>query len=122
MAGPQLPAPAAGEWVRLKEATPPPPSLFDPLPLLKNEQQLDPQVAERRRRLASTCRTKSHRRWIQDIVAFVEGEAKSCGKELYWEQMEVGKKEHAVRVNFGEEEQVEKEMEDIVQPIITKLY
>jgi len=107
MAGPQLPTPAAAEWVRIKEATPPPPSLFDPLPLLKNEQQLDPQVAERRRRLASTCRTKSHRRWIQDIVAFVEGEAKSCGKDLYWEQMEVGKKEHAVRVKFGEEEQVE---------------
>ena len=105
MAGPQLPATAGDEWVRMKEETPPPPSLFDPLPL-KNGQQLDPQVAERRRRLASTCRTKSHRRWIQDIVAFVEGEAKSCGKELCWEQREVGKKEHAVRVKLGEDEEM----------------
>ena len=107
MAGPQLPSQADdGEWVRLREATPPPPSLMDLMPL-QNEQQLDPQVAERRRRLASTCKTRSHRRWIQDIVAFVEAEAKSCEKELFWEQREVGKKEHAVRVKIGEEEMVE---------------
>ena len=108
--GPQQPCQSGhqdqqhAEWVPLKDPTPPPPSLFDVLPL-QSQQQVDPQVAERRRRLTSTCRTKSHRRWIQDIVAFVEAEAKSCGKELYWEQRQVGK-EHAVRVKLGAEEEV----------------
>ena len=95
----------AGEWKKLEEPPPAPLSLFDPLPL-KNGQELDSQTAERRRRITSTCRTKSHRRWIQDIVGFVEAEAKSLGKELHWEQKEVGK-EQAVRVKIEGEEWLE---------------
>lgn len=85
---------AEGEW-REVEDTPPP-------PLHTREEQGDVQASERRRRLLAGSRNKSHRRYLQDIVAFLWGEASSLSLGLEWRQRQEGR-DTLVRVSMGPE-------------------
>jgi len=60
----------------------------------------DIQSLERRRRLLLGSRTKTHRKYIQDIVTFLCQEAAFAEEKVKFEHREVGS-EHEVRVSLG---------------------
>ena len=60
----------------------------------------DVQDAERKRRMLSTSRTKTHRKYIQDVVTFLAQEAAAAEEEVKFEHREVGS-DHQVRVSLG---------------------
>ena len=60
----------------------------------------DTQISERKRRLLHSSKTKTHRRHIQDIVSFLQNEAKAADEEVKFEHKNVGS-DHIVRVTLG---------------------
>ena len=60
----------------------------------------DTQSLERKRRMLLASRTKTYRKYIQDIVTFLTQEAAAAEEEVKFEQREVGS-EHEVRVTLG---------------------
>ena len=63
---------------------------------------VDTQVVERKRRLISGSKTKTHRRYIQDIASFLWNEAIVAEEDLKFEQKEVAR-EYIVRATLGGE-------------------
>jgi len=76
--------------------------------LLEDDQRLsedygesvDTQVVERKRRLTSGSKTKTHRRYIQDISSFLWNEAIAAEEDIKFEHKEVAR-EHVVRVTLS---------------------
>ena len=64
------------------------------------QDSVDTQVVERKRRLTSGSKTKTHRRYIQDIVSFLWNEATAAEENLKFEHKEIAR-EHLVRVTLG---------------------
>ena len=58
------------------------------------------QTSERKRRLLSSSKTKTHRRYIQDIVSFLKHEAVKEEEDVKYEHKTVGS-DHVVRVTLG---------------------
>eukprot|EP00092_Neocalanus_flemingeri_P019769 GFUD01021409.1.p1 GENE.GFUD01021409.1~~GFUD01021409.1.p1 ORF type:complete len:816 (+),score=239.01 GFUD01021409.1:110-2557(+) len=63
-------------------------------------ESVDTQVVERKRRLTSGSKTRTHRRYIQDIVSFLWNESKAAEEDLKFEHKEVVR-EHVVRVTLS---------------------
>ena len=58
------------------------------------------QASERKRRLLHSSKTKTHRRYIQDIVSFLQHEAEAAEEEVQYESKQVAS-DTVVRVTVG---------------------
>merc|ERR1712130_449123 len=63
-------------------------------------ESVDTQIVERKRRLLSGSKTKTHRRYIQDVASFLLNEAIVADEDLKFEQKEMTR-EFVVRVTLG---------------------
>ena len=66
----------------------------------ENTNNEDTQASERKRRLLYSSKTKTHRRYIQDIVSFLHHEAAAADEQVQYEHRPVGA-DHMVRVSVG---------------------
>ena len=69
-------------------------------PVSDNNEQNDTQSSERKRRLLSGSKPKTHRKYIQDIVTFLKNEALALEEDVKYEHKQNGS-DHTVKVSIG---------------------